>query len=74
MGRDRSLTRLLGTGCRLIGLTSERLTRFRPGGRGCLDHSCTGHDSCGDWPRRRCTTPGACGSGRTTCARASTAR
>jgi len=28
MGRDRSLTRLLGTRCRLIGLTSERLTRF----------------------------------------------
>lgn len=73
MRPDRSLIRLLGTGCRLIGLTSERLTRFRPGGRGCLDHSGTGHDSCSDWPRR-CTTPGVCGSGRTACARASTAR
>ncbi|WIM72832.1 hypothetical protein QP028_03050 [Corynebacterium suedekumii] len=69
VGCDRSLARLLGTGCRLIGLTCERLARFRPGGRGCFDHGGTGHDSCGDRSCRRYTT-----SGRTARARARTAR
>ena len=50
MRGDRSRPRLLGTAGRLIGLTGQRLARFRPGGGGGFDHGGTRHDSGGDRP------------------------